>query len=54
MRPRTKPVTTRFTEEDCAALARIAAREDRTVGYVIRRFVREGLKRAERKGEGRK
>lgn len=42
---KTKPVTTRLSEKDCAALARIAAREDRSVGYVIRRFVREGIER---------
>jgi hypothetical protein len=43
--PAMKQVAIRFEESTLEELERIAKREDRTVSYIVRRFVREGLER---------
>lgn len=41
--PLTSPTTIRFDEEELAALKEAAARERRSIGFVVRDVVRRGL-----------
>jgi Ribbon-helix-helix protein, copG family len=43
-----KPAGLRLAEETLAELAVRAEAEQRSVGFLIRRYIREGLERAER------